>query len=109
MHKSNPHLHRLDESPIGLKSPGLISSISRSQRDLTQQEDRVREEHYTSRFARNGHSDINEVNDVRSSNKKVFLKGLKETAPELYKTLEENEEKTWISPTFSTPIKSNER
>lgn len=103
MHKSNPHLHRLDESPIGLKSPGLISSISRSQRDLTQHEDRIKEEHYTPRFARNGHSDVTEV---RNSNRKVFLKGLKETAPELYKTLHENEEDTWKGPSYSSPIKS---
>lgn len=91
MYKSNPHLHRLDENPIGLKSPGLISSISRSQRDLTREEE-VRGEEYTSRFVKNGNGD--ETPGVGSS-KRVFLKGLKDRAPELYKTLRETEEETY--------------
>lgn len=51
-YKSNPQLHRLDESP--LKSPALISNLSRSQRDLSE---RVveEEEEYTGRFGRNGY------------------------------------------------------
>lgn len=54
MYKSNPQLHRLDESPIGLKSPALISSLSRSQRDLSEREDGG----YTHRFgSRNGYSE----------------------------------------------------
>lgn len=73
MYKSNPHLHRLNDNGTGLKSPGLISSLSRSQRD-------VNEESYT-RF-RNGAGD----------NQRVFLKNLKERSPELYKTLHENED-----------------
>lgn len=67
MYKSNPQLHRLEEAPIGLKSPGLISSISRSQRDLSGQLD---EPHYTtSRFAKNGYS------ETTNDSKKIFMKG----------------------------------
>ncbi|XP_044758425.1 serine/arginine repetitive matrix protein 1 isoform X2 [Coccinella septempunctata] len=73
MYKSNPHLHRLNDNSTGLKSPGLISSLSRSQRDIN-------EESYT-RF-RNGTSD----------SQRVFLKNLKDRSPELYKTLHENED-----------------
>lgn len=68
MYKSNPHLHRLEETPIGLKSPGLISSISRSQRDLTGQYEESQHNN-TSRFAKNGYSD--NANDSR----KLFMKG----------------------------------
>lgn len=70
MYKSNPQLHRLQEQPVGLKSPGLISSISRSQRDLTvgQYDDY----NNTSRFVnKNGYSDNVNVND----SKKLFMKG----------------------------------
>ncbi|XP_072394305.1 uncharacterized protein chas isoform X3 [Diabrotica undecimpunctata] len=73
MYASNPALNQ----PVGLKSPGLISSLNRSHKDIS-------EESYTSRFARNGISD-------HSENKKVFLSSLKDRAPELFKTLEENE------------------
>ncbi|XP_028132612.2 serine/arginine repetitive matrix protein 1 isoform X1 [Diabrotica virgifera virgifera] len=73
MYASNPVLNQ----PVGLKSPGLISSLNRSHKDIS-------EESYTSRFARNGISD-------HSENKKVFLSSLKDRAPELFKTLEENE------------------
>ncbi|KAG5889314.1 hypothetical protein JTB14_019095 [Gonioctena quinquepunctata] len=83
MYTSNPHLHRLDQNSIGLKSPGLISSLNRSQRDIN-------EEVYTGRFVRNGE-------DVE--NKRVFLTNLKDRAPELFKTLEENE-------SYTTPIKN---
>ncbi|KAL3274160.1 hypothetical protein HHI36_015574 [Cryptolaemus montrouzieri] len=71
MYKSNPHLYRLNDS-TGLKSPGLISSLSRSQRDIN-------EESFT-RF-KNG----------TSENKRIFLKNLKDRSPELYRTLNESE------------------
>ncbi|RZC40232.1 hypothetical protein BDFB_004360, partial [Asbolus verrucosus] len=80
MYTSNPHLNRLDENPVGLKSPGLISSLSRSQKDLN--EDSV----YTNRFVRNGTS------DSTSDSKRVFMKSLKDRAPELFRTLHEDEE-----------------
>lgn len=96
MYKSNPHLHRLDENPIGLKSPGIVSSISRSQRDLT---DTTEENTHTSRYIKNGYED----------NKKIFMKNLKERAPELFKTLHsDDEEKRWQKPVaYSTPLKSS--
>ncbi|XP_057665225.1 zinc finger CCCH domain-containing protein 13 isoform X3 [Diorhabda carinulata] len=73
MYASNPQLNQ----PIGLKSPGLISSLNRSQKDIN-------EDSYTSRFARNGISE-------HSENKRVFLSSLKDKAPELFKTLEEDD------------------
>ncbi|CAH1110023.1 unnamed protein product [Psylliodes chrysocephalus] len=73
MYTSNPQLNQ----PIGLKSPGLISSLNRSQKD-------VNDDVYTSRFTRNG---ISEQGD----NKRVFLSSLKDRAPELFKTLEEDD------------------
>lgn len=58
MYKSNPTLHRLDETPLGLKSPGLISSLSRSQRDLNGGIGEEQEKGgYTGRFAKNGFGD----------------------------------------------------
>lgn len=103
MYKSNPHLHRLEENPIGLKSPGLISSISRSTRDLSEQaEEQGKVEHsYTSRYVKNGYDS--------HDTKKVFMKGLKERAPELYKTLQSDDEdqvRKWSPPAaYSTPVK----
>lgn len=105
MYKSNPHLHRLDENPIGLKSPGIVSSISRSQRDLTiDPEIDYNTTSYSSKYIKNG-------NDT-SESKKVFMKSLKERAPELFKTLNSDEEensKKWQSKpvAYSTPLKSS--
>lgn len=83
-------------APTGLKSPGLISSISRSQRDLTEDGYEYKS---TSRFVKNGVSD----------NKRIFLNDLKQRAPELYKTLHEEEKKeSWKPPVaYSTPIKNS--
>lgn len=118
MYKSNPQLHRLDENPIGLKSPGIVSSLTRSTRDLTDSvEENRAEQSYTSRYSRNGYES--------ADNKKVFLKGLKERAPELYKTLQSDDEehhhyhhqqqqqnsaRRWQTSTpnaYSTPLKSS--
>jgi hypothetical protein len=93
MYTSNPHLNRLEENPVGLKSPGLISSLSRSQKDL--HEDSV----YTNRFVRNGTS------DNTSDNKRVFMKSLKDRAPELFQTLHENEDAV----IYSTPKKNHHK
>ncbi|XP_063915870.1 uncharacterized protein Chas isoform X2 [Zophobas morio] len=94
MYTSNPHLNRLDENPVGLKSPGLISSLSRSQKDL--HEDSV----YTNRFVRNGTS------ENTSDNKRVFMKSLKDRAPELFKTLHEDEPDAVV---YSTPVKNHHK
>lgn len=93
MYTSNPHLNRLDENPTGLKSPGLISSLSRSQKDLNE------ENVYTNRFVRNGTS------ENTSDKKRVFMKNLKDRAPELFKTLHEDQEE----PKYTVPIKSHHR
>lgn len=105
MYKSNPQLHRLDENPIGLKSPGIVSSISRSQRDLTVEPevDYAQNTSYTSRYVKNGYDPV--------ESKKVFMKSLKERAPDLFKTLNaEEEDSKWQSTrpvAYSTPLKSS--
>lgn len=91
MYTSNPQLNKLAEKPIGLKSPGLISSINRSNRDVS-------EEVYNPRFNRNGVSD-------NVDNKRVFLSTLKDRAPELFQTLEEND-RNWRPNNYSTPVKN---
>lgn len=91
MYTSNPQLSRLEDKPIGLKSPGLISSLNRSQKDIS-------EVVYTTRFGRNGLSD-------NVDNKRVFLTSLKDRAPELFKTLEEDD-RNWRPNNFSTPIRN---
>jgi hypothetical protein len=103
VYKSNPHLHRLDESPPPLKSPGILASISRSQRDLSESVsldkddtdfDRSRETHRfsksTSNLISNGY--VNNGTSTREAKKKLFLKGLMDRAPELYKTLHGDED-----------------
>lgn len=85
MHKSNPHLHRLEENPIGLKSPGIVSSLTRSTRDLTDATDHSYAPSPTTKYASG-------TSNGYESNKKVFLKGLKDRAPDLYKTLQSDDE-----------------
>uniref|UniRef100_A0A0K8SDI1 Uncharacterized protein n=1 Tax=Lygus hesperus TaxID=30085 RepID=A0A0K8SDI1_LYGHE len=105
---SNPHLSRLDES-AELKSPGLITSISRSTRDLTH-EDSFRRPLGTydqNRYAK--HNGISSSRTNVDSQKKIFMKGLMERAPELYKTLHANEldENRTVEPVrTSTPLKN---
>lgn len=91
MYTSNPQLNRLADKSLGLKSPGLISSINRSNRDVS-------DEVYNSRFTRNGVSD-------NVDNKRVFLSSLKDRAPELFKTLEESD-RDWRPNNYSTPLKN---
>lgn len=105
MHKSNPQLHRLDENPIGLKSPGIVSMLSRSQRDLRldpNENDYTNSTTYTSRYVKNGYEN--------GDSKKAFFKNLKERAPDLYKTLHsDEEERKWNTKpvAYSTPLKSS--
>ncbi|XP_076271413.1 uncharacterized protein LOC143203154 isoform X2 [Rhynchophorus ferrugineus] len=111
MYTSNSNIHRLNENPSGLKSPGLISSINRSQKDIN-------DDIYTSRFHRNGDSVDNGFRRSPDNNynrsfgerteKRVFLSGLKNRSPELYKTLQEDEDDWKISNyKTSTPIGKN--
>lgn len=93
MYTSNPHLNRLNASPIGLKSPGLISSLDRSQKEVNVEKSGSSSS--TGRFGtRNGSSEQG-TNVVET--KRIFLSNLKERAPELFKTLHEteNDEENW--------------
>lgn len=84
--KSNPQLHRLDENPQPLKSPGIISELNRSSRDITDEG-----------------FNFSKAEDRR----KAFLSGLMNRAPELYRSLHGDEipEK---SPLYSsTPLREN--
>ncbi|CAH0751401.1 unnamed protein product [Diatraea saccharalis] len=100
MYKSNPHLSRLDETPEQLKSPGIVSIINRSQRDLadavSRETERRRDGVFGARYGKttplsNGHSNGYKTHD-EADKKKIFLKGLRERAPELYQTLHADDE-----------------
>ncbi|MCH1928049.1 hypothetical protein L6232_24945, partial [Shewanella sp. C31] len=80
----------LDEGVEPLKSPGIVTSISRSTRDLSQDDERRPLGSYDQNRIRNGY------NNYRSTDtkKKIFMKGLMDRAPELYKTLHGNENGT---------------
>ncbi|BES97806.1 Hypothetical protein NTJ_10620 [Nesidiocoris tenuis] len=109
---SNPHLSRLDES-TELKSPGLITSISRSTRDLTQDDTFSRrplgaydQNRYTSKL--NGFTSPTSRSNV-DAQKKIFMKGLMERAPELYRTLhgsDLDENRTTEPIRTSTPLRN---
>lgn len=84
MYKSNPHL---TESAVQLKSPSIVNLVSRSQRDLSRidpHEDNVK-------FNGDYFSDNRNHRGIYDK-KQVFLKGLQDKAPELYKTLHGDEE-----------------
>jgi len=124
IHKSNPQLHRLDESPPPLKSPGIVTSISRSTKDISQaidEEDYRRPFRYNEHFNKstgqlnntnsNGYTNSRTVHDTK---KKIFMKNLQDRAPELFRTLHGNE----VSPDIddrpgrlytSTPLKNGNR
>lgn len=92
--KSNPQLHKLEESPPPLKSPSIVTSVSRSTRDLSKSVD---DDYFDSNYSKtNGYS--------YDSSRRTFLKGLKNRAPELYKTLHEDDE--FDSPKSSRIISS---
>lgn len=86
-YKSNPQLHKLDESPPPLKSPSIVTSINRSTRDLSKSVD---DDYFHERG--NDYSQTNGYALDINSSKRTFLKGLKSRAPELYKTLHEDDE-----------------
>lgn len=94
MYKSNPHL---SEEKMQLKSPSIVNLISRSQRDLTKIDEDSR--YITPPPAEPGRMNGSTVlyhrnNNANSSYDKrnVFLRGLQDQAPELYRTLHGDEE-----------------
>lgn len=101
--KSNPQLHKLDESPPPLKSPSIVTSISRSTRDLSKSGD--------DDFRSNDYSKTNGYSYDNS--RRTFLKGLRSRAPELYKTLHEDDEfdspRTSARLVSSTPIRNKHK
>lgn len=101
MYKSNPHLSRLDEAPEQLKSPGIVSIINRSQRDLadavSRETERRKDGLFGARYGKtaplsNGHANGSSKSFEDTDKKRLFLKGLRERAPELYQTLHADEE-----------------
>lgn len=102
MYKSNPHLSRLDEAPEQLKSPGIVSIINRSQRDLadavSRETERRKDGLFGARYGKTAPTSNGHVNGVNNKSfedtdkKRIFLKGLRERAPELYQTLHADEE-----------------
>ncbi|XP_028042802.1 serine/arginine repetitive matrix protein 1 isoform X3 [Bombyx mandarina] len=114
MYKSNPHLSKLDETPEQLKSPGIVSIINRSQRDLadavSRETERRRDGLFGARYGKtvphtNGHTNGYSKSFEDTDKKKIFLKGLKERAPELYQTLHADEESdgSRLSSRYGTP------
>lgn len=98
--KSNPQLHKLGESQAPLKSPGIVTSISRSTRDLSKSADDDNDNDNADHYHHtNGYSSASSLYD--NSSRRVFLKGLKSRAPELYKTLHEDDEYDSSSPSAS--------
>lgn len=129
VYKSNPHLHRLDESPPPLKSPGIVTSISRSTKDISeavQEEDDFRKPfgNYNQNSFTKSANHVNGYTNSRitthDTKKKIFMKGLMDRAPELYKTLhgEDTEENHKMSSDVdersgkmytSTPLKNGHK
>lgn len=114
MYKSNPHLSRLDETPEQLKSPGIVSIINRSQRDLadavSRETERRRDGLFGARYGKttpvtNGHTNGFSKSYDETDKKKIFLKGLRERAPELYQTLhaEDESDGSRLSSRYNTP------
>lgn len=98
VYKSNPHLHRLDESPPPLKSPGILASISRSQRDLTESSNLDKDDNVSGMnkeshtFSKSTSNLVSNGPSTQEAKKKLFLRGLMDRAPELYKTLHGDED-----------------
>nr|XP_026492393.1 serine/arginine repetitive matrix protein 1 isoform X1 [Vanessa tameamea] len=114
MYKSNPHLSRLDETPEQLKSPGIVSIINRSQRDLadavSRETERRRDGLFGARYGKttpisNGNTNGFNKSYDETDKKKIFLKGLRERAPELYQTLHADDESdgSRLSSRYGTP------
>jgi len=91
-------LHRLEESPPPLKSPNIVSMLSRSTKDLSVGAD----DGYRSLSGSwaspgelsNGGGSAGTTYRRDDPKKKIFMKGLLDHAPELYKTLSHQEDTT---------------
>ncbi|CAB0016621.1 unnamed protein product [Nesidiocoris tenuis] len=104
---------RLSNSDRHATSNGLITSISRSTRDLTQDDTFSRrplgaydQNRYTSKL--NGFTSPTSRSNV-DAQKKIFMKGLMERAPELYRTLhgsDLDENRTTEPIRTSTPLRN---
>uniref|UniRef100_A0AAR5PDD4 Uncharacterized protein n=1 Tax=Dendroctonus ponderosae TaxID=77166 RepID=A0AAR5PDD4_DENPD len=112
MYTSNSNIHRLNENPSGLKSPGLISSLNRSHKDIN-------DDIYTSRFQRNGDSvdsgirrypDINANKGFgeRTENKRVYLSGIKSKSPEFFKAVNEDDD-DWRTKSYTNATRKSSR
>ena len=86
--KSNSQLHRLDrldEDAEPLKSPKILASISRSQRDLS---DALDKENVDDLYTK----PMKKSQQVNGDKRKIFLRGLLDRAPELFRTVHPEEE-----------------
>ncbi|XP_050309003.1 uncharacterized protein LOC126745280 isoform X2 [Anthonomus grandis grandis] len=107
--------HRLNnEHSGGLKSPGLISSLNRSQKDIT-------EDVYTSRFQRNvdsvddgirrplyQDSNLGKTYEERTEYKRSYnnnLSNLKSRSPEFFRTI--NDDDDWRMKNYSSTLNKN--
>lgn len=107
-YKSTSHLHDQPRSNIsssnglGLKSPSIVNLISRSQRDLTTINDN---ELYSTPIKNRPTTLLTNGNSSHIDKKSLFLRGLQDQAPELYKTLVE-EDRGRSSP-YRTALSNN--
>ncbi|VVC43298.1 Hypothetical protein CINCED_3A004811 [Cinara cedri] len=90
-------LHRLEESPPPLKSPNIVSMLSRSTKDLSAVTPDDGYRSLSGSWASPGELMGNGSNAAYRGGrddpkKKVFMKGLMDHAPELYKTLNHQDE-----------------
>lgn len=127
LNKSTSHLHRLDESPPPLKSPSILASISRSQRDLSANESFEKEDSFASRvryeppkfsssasnLLSNGYAAAPSpittsanTTATHEAKKRLFMRELMERAPELYRTLKNNSDDEAENRTRSPPVTS---
>ncbi|XP_066153463.1 serine/arginine repetitive matrix protein 1 isoform X3 [Euwallacea fornicatus] len=101
MYTSNSNIHRLNDNPSGLKSPGLISSLNRSHKDVNN------DDIYTSRFQRNGDSvdsGIRRYPDFstnKSENKRVYISDIKSSSPDYFKTINGDSD-DWRTRSYNT-------
>ncbi|KAL1497205.1 hypothetical protein ABEB36_008202 [Hypothenemus hampei] len=105
MYTSNSNIYRLNDNPSGLKSPGLISSLNRSHKDLNN-------DSYTSRFQRNGDcvdSSFRAYPDTTTDNRRVYISELKSKSPNYFKTINGDDEDWRIKSYNNATLKSSSK